>query len=204
MTVLAAATYRTNADLMAAVRSLGYITDDSYGVDVTYGKGVWWKGWSPERLMTHDIIIDAVDFRQLPYPDNLFDFVAFDPPYVPVGGRASSTIPAFNSAYGLTTVPSTVEKLHKLIVEGLKEAHRVLLPKGLVLFKTMNYTTSGSFTPQAYDTFAAVRELFDMRDELIYLRKPGPQPKVNLDGSPRRQLHARQNSSRLLVLEAKK
>lgn len=204
--VLGANTYRTNADLIGAVRQLDYINDDSYGVDVTYGRGTWWKKWAPERLMVHDLcptaVRPSVDFRRLPYPNNLFDFIAFDPPYVAVGGRKTSTIPAFNEAYGLDGVPKTVKGLHKLIVDGLLEAHRVLVPKGLVLMKSMSYVTSGQYTRQGEDAIRAVADFFRVKDELLYLRTPGPQPTINLDGSARIQRHARRNFSTLHVLEA--
>lgn len=196
--ILAADTYATNADLICAVRDLGYINDGSHGLDVTYGKGTWWKKWAPRSLAGRDIAIDGTDFRRLPYVDNAFDFVAFDPPYVAVGGRKTSTIGGFNDAYGLVDVPKTPYELHDMMVDGLLEAHRVLKPKGLVLFKCMNYVTSGKYHPQAYDALRAVTpEFFRLKDQLIHLRKPGPQPKR--EG---RQMHARANYSFLFVLEA--
>ena len=201
--ILAADTYKTNSDLMIACRELGYLSDEDLVVDVTFGKGTWWKKHVPLHLIAHDLL-DGCDFRHLPYLDDTFDRLAFDPPYVAVGGRSTSTIPGFNEAYGLVDVPKTVKGLHKLIVEGLLEAHRVLKPKGLVLFKCMSYVTSGQYTRQGEDAIRAVEDFFRVKDELIYLRKPGPQPTVNLDGSARVQRHARRNFSTLYILEAKK
>lgn len=207
MTVLAAQRYKNNSDLMLAVKALGYIDDCSFGIDVTYGMGNWWKAWMPDHLYKSDLAT-GVDFRKLPYNDNYFDFVAFDPPYVAVGGRKTSTIGTFNDAYGLGTVPRTTKELHRLIVDGLHEAHRVLSPKGIVLFKCMNYVSSGQYQTQAYDVLHAVttgeQRRFTLIDEFIHLRGAGPQPQVNLDGSARRQLHARRNYSHLFILEARK
>ena len=37
-------------------------------------------------VTVHDVALDGVDFRSLPYADNTFDGAAYDPPYVSVGG----------------------------------------------------------------------------------------------------------------------
>ena len=198
-TVLAADTFKTNSQLMLACRALGYVTDGDNVADVTYGKGTWWKDWKPEGLTEHDIENDGVDFRQLPEADDEFDVVAFDPPYVAVGGRTTSTIGEFNQAYGLVDVPRTPAGLHMLMVDGLTEIRRVTRHKGLVLFKCMNYVTSGAYNPQAYAAVQAAIDIgYGIRDEFIHLRRPGPQPKRD------KQLHARRNYSHLFVLEARK
>lgn len=192
--ILAADKYTTNSDLMIACRDLGYIRGDI--CDVTYGKGTWWKTWRPDHLTTHDIDIDGVDFRDLPHADDSFDTVTFDPPYVAVGGRGTSTIGSFNKAYGLVDVPKTPDELAELMCDGLQEIHRVLRPKGICLFKAMNYVTSGKYTMQAYDAlFSALSLDFTLVDEFIHLRRPGPQPPRPI------QKHARRNYSHLFCLK---
>lgn len=203
MVIVAADRFTTNSDLMIACRDLGYINDGDDVMDVTYGKGTWWKKWSPLNLVTHDLAIDGVDFRRLPYPHSTFDVVTFDPPYVSVGGRKTSTIGDFNDAYGLVDVPRTPDELHELMYDGLMSIHRVLRPKGLVLFKAMNYVTSGKYRTQAYDVMCDLTRVsltppFKLIDEFIHLRGLGPQPKRD------KQLHARRNYSHLFCLQAVK
>ena len=41
------------------------------------------------------------DFRGMWYRDEVFDAVAFDPPYVSVGGRSTSGINGMHAAYGM-------------------------------------------------------------------------------------------------------
>lgn len=201
--ILAADTFKTNSDLIVACSDLGYIRSQDAVLDMTYGRGTWWKKWRPAPLVTNDIDPKSTaehhhDFRDLPAQwEGLFDVVAFDPPYVAVGGRKTSTIGNFNDAYGLVTVPKNPADLHLFMVEGLLEAHRVLRKKGLVLFKAMNYVTSGSYMPQAYAALHAVGREFRLKDEFIHLRKPGPQPERAV------QKHARRNYSHLFVLEKK-
>lgn len=199
--ILGAETFKTNADLIRACISLGYINAGESVLDPTYGKGTWWKGTHIEEMCEftkHDLKLDGVDFRRLPHDNGTFDVAVFDPPYVAVGGRNTSTIGDFNEAYGLDHVPRTVEGLHQLMVDGLHELWHVLKPKGIVLFKCMNYVSGGKYRAQGYDALNAVTPRFRLRDEFIHLRKPGPQPEHA------RQLHARRNYSHLFVLESKK
>jgi hypothetical protein len=114
----------SNADLIAAVAPM-YLTGSV--LDVTYGRGMWWRRCSPEPFTFHDVALDGVDFRSLPHPDRSFDAVCFDPPYVPRHGNTDATMPRyqdFRERYGLDTSRSWTE-LRALILEGLAECARV-------------------------------------------------------------------------------
>lgn len=103
--ILAANRFGSNTDLLIACRDLGYIGERV--LDPTYGRGNWWTKWRPADLTCHDIASDGVDFRDLPHDAGSFDTVAFDPPYIPQGGRTTSTEQGFLERYGLLTVPKT-------------------------------------------------------------------------------------------------
>jgi len=64
--VLAVNHWASNAHLILDVHRLGYLRDDDRVVDVTYGRGTFWKLWRPGTLDTHDFAIDGVDFRRCP------------------------------------------------------------------------------------------------------------------------------------------
>jgi hypothetical protein len=85
MTVLAIQSYPTNAELIYAVAKLGYIRPDDRVIDVTYGRGTWWKRYRPANFVTNDLGKGhpkiRFDFRRAPFPDGAFDVVAYDPPY---------------------------------------------------------------------------------------------------------------------------
>lgn len=198
MTVLAAHAWRSNAELIADVATL-WIRPDDLVVDVTYGKGVWWRRYRPSRLVTHDLALDGVDFRDLPEADASVDVVAFDPPYVSTGGRKTSTIGDFNRRYGLTDAPRSPVELQQMINAGLVEARRVLRPKGVALVKVKDYVSSGSLWPGSHLTLTASLTLgFELVDRFTRVGAAGPQP------GGRRQVHARQNLSTLLVLAARR
>lgn len=190
--ILSATPWTNNSDLMSAARDLGYINGPV--LDPTYGKGNWWKGFRPDDLIAHDITIDGVDFRQLPEIDGSVGTVTFDPPYIPQGGRKTSTVQDFLTAYGLHDVPKTNEELRRLIKGGMAEAWRVLRVRGHLLVKCMPYVNGGRLRPMprwvANDAEAIG---FKQVDELVHLRRPGPQP------SHPRQMTSRRNYSVLIV-----
>ncbi len=211
--IMAAHRWRTNAELIAAVAEL-YLSPSMLAVDVTYGLGKWWEQWRPDRLVAHDLDRtkgDGVDFTALPEADAVYDLAAFDPPYVAPGGRASSTVPQMAHAYGMHSSASSPRANQTLIDAGLDELYRVLRPaarrrgrlvSGVALVKVADYVSSGRRQPCTHWTRTRALELgFTILDEFVYVTSGGPQPTRNADGTPRRQVHARNNYSTLLVLE---
>ena len=202
--VMAATAWPTNADLIVDVARLGYLDARDHVLDPTYGRGVWWKKWRPDALTTHDLKLDGVDFRDLPEADDTFDAAAFDPPYVCVGGRTTTTIPDFHDRFGLTDAPRTPAALQAMNDAGLAELRRVVRPRGLVLAKCADYVWSGRLVTGTHASLTAALSLgFELVDRLEHIGRPRPQPaRTRADGEPVRQHHARRNLSTLLVLRA--
>jgi hypothetical protein len=91
--VLAVDLWHSNAHLIADVARLGYLRREYPTLDPTYGKGVFWRIWKPDVLVTHDIKLDGVDVRRLKdhHKKGEFPQVVFDPPYKLNGTRRSTT-----------------------------------------------------------------------------------------------------------------
>jgi tRNA G10 N-methylase Trm11 len=197
--VLAAQPWRTNAELIADVASLGYLKKDDLTLDPTWGRGIWWNVWQPTTLVKHDLYkLDGVDFRDLPEEDDTFDAIAFDPPYVSAGGRSTTTIPEFHDRFGMTKAPSSPAGLQDMINDGIAELQRVLKPKKVLLVKSKNYVSSNKLWLGTIKTLNYAQSLgFECLDMLQHLSGTMPQP------PGRRQVHARQNYSTLLVLKNK-
>lgn len=197
--VLAASAWASNADLIVDCVRLGYLRDTDHVLDPTYEGGTWWNRWRPEHLTTHNRDHDGSDFRGLAYPDATFDAIAYDPPYVSCGGRTTTTRPDIWARYGMEDAPGSASELQALINDGLTEMHR--LTRRTVLVKCQDYISSGGFWLGTHWTLTHALSLgFECVDRLEHISSPRPQPTLNRDGSPRRQVHARRNLSTLFVL----
>ena len=133
--MLTSVVHGDNADLMAAIAPL-YLTGNV--LDTTYGRGMWWRRVQPDGLVGHDLALDGVDFRDLPYDDASFDTVCFDPPYIPQGGTTAQDVKSkrFRARFGLEQSMSQAE-LDAMVTAGLAECARVA--RRFVLVKCMDY-----------------------------------------------------------------
>lgn len=199
MTILAATSWPSNADLILDVKALGYFDHAGINMDVTYGRGKWWNKFTPTPLIKHDKhngpAKDGVDFRKLPETDASVTLVAFDPPYVSRGGRDTSpTMTDFNNRYGIDTAPATPAMMMKEIREGMTEINRVLEPGGTVLQKGCDYISSGRLVLAIHDAMCHGLSLgWTVSEQLTHVGTVRAQP------SGRRVVHARHNCSTLLV-----
>lgn len=210
--IVSAQEWPTNAELIQTCADLGYLRPADYVLDPTFEKGIWWKRWRPARLEARIRAEDGFDFRDMDYPEDHFDAVAYDPPYVCPGGRATSTLPELHDRYGMDGEFKSPEELQRLINQGLSECYRVVKPaarrdltedrpNGIVLVKCQDYNWGGRLWEGA--TFTrnhAVNIGFVVEDRLEMIGSARAQPKTNPDGSPRRQVHSQRNLSTLFVL----
>lgn len=215
MTVLAATAWTSNAAMIADVARLGYIKTTDNVIDLTFGRGKWWKQWRPANLTgltdrsddhADQYAIDQVnvitnaDYTNLDgIPDETYDVTVFDPPYVSVGGRGTSGIPDFVDRYGLVRAPRTPADLHANNLLGLKEAIRITKPGGTILVKCAPYISSGKRQDGDYWMRRDAADLgLTVHDVFIHVGHIRPQP------SGRRQMHSRNNYSVLFVFHKPK
>jgi hypothetical protein len=196
--VMAIHNWASNADLIAACARLGYLQPDWVTLDPTYGYGTFWQTWRPNHLTASDLDRDkspagfSVDFTELPWDDNTFDAVVFDPPYK-LNGNPSDT-DGSDERYGVHVYTDWRERM-RLIRDGITECDRVYNGTGTLLLKCQDQVCSGKERWQTIEfaNHAATLGLglVDRFDILSYR----PQP------AGRRQVHARRNSSTLLVFK---
>lgn len=199
--VLAASNWPTNGDLIADVARL-YLADltvEQSVLDATYGRGLWWTKYQPPFLTTNDIVAGRAhyqyDFRHLPeHWASSFDVVAYDPPYVCVGGRETSGIKDMHDRYGLTDAPKSPIHLQGMMDDGLAEMQRVTRPGGLILMKCQDYISSGKLWAGTHWSLVQALQLgLEVVDRFEHIGHVRPQP------PNRRQVHARRNLSTLFV-----
>lgn len=196
MTVFASMT-GDNADLIVACHELGYINDDDWVLDPTYGQGRWWRKYRPAHLVASDITT-GTDFRKLPHPNATFDVVAFDPPYKLNGTGGSHPS---DDDYGVAGPYQHWRDKHLLMIDGVLQCKRVLKPGGVLLVKCQDQVSSGEVRWQTFmfhDLLVGAQPRnFDLID-MLHLQGHRPQP------GGRRQIHARRNYSTLMVFRKKK
>lgn len=179
----------TNADLIVEIKDL-YLTGTV--LDVTYGRGRWWTRWKPQQFTGHDLDTDGVDFTNLPYADRSWGTVCYDPPYIIVGGRESSTRKDFQAGFGINQ-PRKQSDLDALVLAGLAETARVA--QDYLLVKCMDYVATATFTPMTYRIFDAATAIgLHLHDEIIHHAGSGPGGHNIV--TPKR---ARRHHSKLLV-----
>lgn len=194
--VLAAGPWKNNAEMILGVVELGYIREYDDVVDLTYGRGNWWKKYKPGSL-AHS---DRWDFTDLPHDlDDRFDVAVFDPPYVSTGGRKTSTIPDFNDRYGVIDAPRNPYLMHHKNTLGLANAMRVVKPNGLILCKCMDYVSSGELMMASHWLWNEAMDMhLTVQDRFLLVGHARVQPK----GRP--QKHARNNFSTLYIFRRPK
>jgi len=87
-------------------------------------KGAFPNGWNPNWCVSPDVV---ADFRDMPFEDNTFKMVVFDPPHLTSGSEKS----VINKKYGLLNK----ETWKQDIVDGFAECWRVLEVGGVLIFK---------------------------------------------------------------------
>lgn len=87
-------------------------------------KGAFNNNWNPGWCVKPDVI---ADFRNMPFPDNSFKLVVFDPPHLTSGSEKG----VINIKYGLLDKKTWKED----IVKGFNECWRVLDYGGTLVFK---------------------------------------------------------------------
>lgn len=197
MTICSATRWPTNADMIVDIVGLGYIKPKDKVIDLTFGDGLWWTkydhpGEFVANVVTGDDLMEGrvcskpfgfvcnVDYRRLDgdaWTDS-FDVVAFDPPYVAMGGRGTSTMTAFMGAYGLFHAAATPELLQADNNLGLATAWNICKPGGIVLAKCAPYISSGVRKDGDWWTRDAALALgFKIEDMLIHVGDVRAQPK---------------------------
>lgn len=200
MTVYSMDRYPTNAELICAARDLGYLNDDYLILDPTFGLGVFWKAWQPQHFFSSDLdptkagsVGEAADFTNLPWEDDSFDAVVFDPPYK-LNGTPSGT----DERYGVH-LPTRWQDRMRLCRDGITECLRVLKPRGFLLVKCMDQVVSGAKVFQTDNFTHHAQSMGAVKVDQLHMQvNPRPQP------AGRRQVHSQGNYSTLLVFKKMK
>lgn len=173
----------------------------SKSMDPTYSKGVFYKnGKVPQPKHKYDLCPQTEDTLQasaenLPFEDTSLNSIVFDPPFV-VGHAKNKPTGIIGERFGSF---EQVIHLWNWYILCLQEFHRILKPKGKLVFKCQDTVSNGK---QWWSHIKIVNEAerigFICKDQFILLahnRVTGH--------NHRNQKHARKFHSYFLVLEKK-
>ena len=181
-----------NTKLIEEVSKL-FLDRDRIIVDITYGKGVFWKGINLDVIGSDkrgNVDLKA-DFRMLPYKSESVDVVVFDPPYMHGGKTVKKSI---NQCYqNENTSHESVIRNYGL---GILEGARILKKRGKIFVKCQDEIESGR---QRFSHMEVIRllELFGFKilDMFVLMQDHIPTMRLNY------QKTSRKNHSYLVVAE---
>lgn len=165
--------------------------------DPTYSIGAFYNGAEIEApALRFDIkpqaegVIQA-DARHLPLEDESISCMMFDPPFLATTGKSLTEGQGniINRRFG---VFPDEQSLHRFYVEAMVEAHRVLKPQGILIFKCQDKVSSGKqYFSHVFIMNEAVKAGFYPKDLFILLAKN----RLVADWQARNQRNARKFNS---------
>jgi hypothetical protein len=186
----------TNAPLFNDILRL-YVPPGSRVLDMTYGRGAFWKGVEREdyRVVTMDNALPAAllaDFTSLPIKSSSLDAFVLDPPYAN-GGGAHKTSSGIDKTYNLPT-GNNVSRVRGLYVNAIVEGTRALRPGGVAIIKCQDQIESGKQWLVHVNVLNSLRlRSYIIEDIFVLVRPSTPMMRHAY------QLHARKNHSYFIV-----
>lgn len=147
-------------------------------LDATVNAGRFWRGSSYpvtgldiDPSFKPDVVADN---REMPFDDESFDVVVYDPPHIPNQGKDRQK--DFNTRFGLVLKSSKENgyNFSHLYPPFAKEAYRVLRPEGILLCKIADYIHNHRYQWAHIDLIEAAKAVgFFPCDCIVKVRK-GP------------------------------
>jgi hypothetical protein len=184
-----------NADLFPDILDL-YVPDYSLVLDLTFGRGAFWKRIPPDEytVIRNDIAGNNVDVQSnyewtIFKPDS-FDAVVFDPPYGQGSTAARTCGIAHQYRLGANKDTRTPEKIIGQYGYGAINAREVLKPEGIFIVKCQDMVNSGKQHWISEEVKAiAERYGFETIDRFVLIQEGVPIMRHDF------QVHARKNHS---------
>lgn len=191
--------YQDNNDFLFKELAPLYFKEGDKIADVTFGKGVFWKkldtlkyDFNPSDLLT--VPEHPYNFKDLPYCDDDFDVVIFDPPYAHNPGNM-----IINDSYKNkeTTKGFYHDDIIQLYREGMTEAYRILKKNGYLFVKCKDEIESSKQRRSQIEIWHIALDELKMTDKDLFVLRQKVNPVIQY----KNQKHARKNHSYLWVFK---
>ena len=171
-------------------------------VDPTYSKGVFYKGKIKQPKYKFDInpVVEGVIkscATNLPLKNESVKTIIFDPPFLATTGPSLKKEKGniINKRFG---VFKDEKSLHEFYVDSLIEFHRILKPKGILIFKCQDKVSSGKqYFSHCFINQKAIEIGYYPKDLFILLAKN----RIIANWQIKNQRHARKYHSYLWVFQ---
>jgi SAM-dependent methyltransferase len=168
----------TDAELLEKMLSFYPHKPPKKILDATVNEGRFWRG-SKRKIVGLDIDPshhpDVVgDNTDMPFEDETFDVVVYDPPHIPNQGKDGEK--DFNKRFGLVLKSSNEQGYNftHMYPPFCKEAHRVLKKNGVLFCKLADYVHGHRFQWAHVEFITAAKAIgFTACDCIVKIRK-GP------------------------------
>lgn len=161
--------------------------------DPTFSTGAFYNGTGiDDPVLRYDISpqvedVCQADARHLPLDDSSISCMMFDPPFLATTGQSLSEGTGNRINRRFSVFPDE-QSLHRFYRDALREAHRILKPGGILIFKCQDKTSSGKqYFSHVFIMNEAVKTGFYPRDLFILLAKN----RLIADWQKKNQKHAR-------------
>jgi SAM-dependent methyltransferase len=151
-------------DVLPVLLGLHAVRDPEI-LDCTYNRGVMWKGLDYQPV-TLDVDPQfgcdyTADFRHMPFDDDSFDVIIFDPPHLPAAVASPGSSGLQRLQYGLTEHGDyrQGDDIADVFVPFLAEAYRVLRRDGVVLAKIADFVHNHRYQWSHVDFIQAARDV---------------------------------------------
>lgn len=172
-----------------------FLNGKIFDLDPTYSKGIFYKNFPPPTykfdLTPQSEEVVQADVMNLPLSNASIHSIVFDPPFC-FGSHGQTKN---NIMVRRFTMFDDFDELKKMYIGALREFHRILDKRGIVLFKCQDYTDSKTTLTHCLVHNWAIEYGFYVKDIFILIAK------CRIYNSKLNQRHARKFHSYYLVLE---